>query len=287
MVGIGILLGLTLTVTPAKPEVKLGEAVELNVTVKNDGKDAESLPAIELDKRSVTLSIGEGGKQFVLQRKMDKAPETKSLAGGESWTGKVEWTPTRAGAYPIEANYAGKASAETKVKVDPAAGGETEVGILMETTKGPMTIRFFPEPAPNHVAWFAERVRTGFYDGLGFHRVIKTFMAQGGDPAGTGAGGPGYSIPSEFSNDPKYTHSFGRLSTARTMDPNSAGSQFFLCFDKAGFLDGQYTCLGEVTKDGWDTLRKIEEIGADRDPQKPKELVKITKATLVPLKAGG
>jgi peptidylprolyl isomerase len=279
MIGIGILLGLTLTVTPAKPEVTLGEPVELKVTVKEEGGDHVSLRELALDRRSVTLTVGEGASQWVYQRKLDKEP---AACDGSFTEATISWTPVRAGDYPIEASYMGKASAATRVTVKPAANGATELGILMKTTKGDMTIRFFPEVAPNHVAHFAERVRTGFYDGLVFHRVIKNFMAQGGDPTGTGAGGPGYEIPQEFTNDPKYTHSFGRLSTARTNDPDSGGSQFFLCFEQATFLDGKYTVLGEVSE-GKDTLQKIEAIGADRDPQKPKELVKITKATLVPL----
>ena len=292
MLSIGILLGLVLTVTPAKPEVKLGEAVELKVTVTNDGKAPENVPALVLDKRSVTLQVGEGGKQFVVQRKLDAAPATKALAAGESMSETLAWTPVRAGSYPIEANFAEKTSGKTQVTVKPAAGGETELGLKMETSKGDMTLRFFPEAAPNHCAWFAERVRTGFYDGIGFHRVITGFMAQGGDPLWNdpmkkGTGGCGYTVPAEFSRDPKFTHSFGRLSTARTNLPDTGGSQFFLCFEKASFLDGQYTVLGEVTDDTKDVLKKIAEIGAERDPLPPKEKVVMKKVTLVPLKSAG
>jgi cyclophilin family peptidyl-prolyl cis-trans isomerase len=111
-------------------------------------------------------------------------------------------------------------------------------------------------------------------------------MAQGGDPQGTGQGGPGYTLPAEFTSDPKYSHTFGRLSMARTPDPDSAGSQFFICFERATFLDGKYTVFGEVSE-GKETVEKIEAIGAERDPQKPKEIVKITKAVLVPLPPRG
>lgn len=291
MLGIAVLLGLVVSAEPVKPEVTLGEAVEIKVTVKNDGKEAESLPAIVLDGRSVTLTVGEGAKQFVYTRKLDEAPKSESLAPGASATGTISYTPTTAGPMPIEVNFAQKGSADTKVTVKPTADGSTELGVQMVTTKGEMFIRFFPEVAPNHVAHFAERVRSGFYDGTQFHRVIKNFMAQGGDPGSkadpthAGSGGPGYSIPQEFTRKPEYTHSFGRLSTARTQDPNSGGSQFFLCFDQAKFLDGQYTVLGEVYE-GQPVLRAIEAIGADRDPAKPKEFVKITKAALVPVKKG-
>jgi len=292
MFGIAVLLGLAITAEPVKAEVTLGEAIEVKVTVKNDGKEPESLPAVVLDSRAVTLTIGEGAKQFVYQRKLDQAPALKTLAPGESAEGTISFTPITTGSYPIEVNFAGKGAAETKVAVKPTASGGTELGIHVITGKGEMHIRFFPEIAPNHVANFAERVRTGFYDGTQFHRVIKGFMAQGGDPTSkenpksAGAGGPGYSIPQEFTKKPEYTHGFGRLSTARTSDPDTGGSQFFLCFDNAKFLDGQYTVFGEVFE-GQPTVRALEAIGADRDPQKPKEFVKITKTALVPVKPRG
>lgn len=288
MLGIAVLLGLAVTAEPVKAEVALGEAIEIKVTVKNDGTEPEKLPAVVLDKRAVTLSIGEGGGQFVYQRKLDSAPETKTLAPGESASGTVSFTPVRAGAVPVTVHFAGKGEAETKVTVKPGEGGATELGAVIQTGKGAMRLRFFPEVAPNHVAHFAERIRTGFYDGTQFHRVIIGFMAQGGDPgskdepARAGAGGPGYSIPQEFTRKAEYTHSYGRLSTARTQDPDSGGSQFFLCFDNAKFLDGQYTVLGEVFE-GQDTLKAIEAIGAPRDPMKPKEYVKIGQASLAPV----
>lgn len=281
-----LLLGLTLTVEPAAPEVTLGAPIELKLTLKNDGKAPHTGPALKLDERSVQLTIGEGAKQFVYSRKNDEAPAAETLAPGASWSGTVSFMPVRAGNYPIEASYMGKASAETKVAVKPGKDGASELAILMSTDKGDMKIRFFPEVAPNHVAHFAERVAKGFYNGLTLHRVIQKFMSQGGDPDGTGGGGPGYQIRSEFTRDPKYSHTFGRLSTARTRDPHSAGSQFFLCFDEATFLDGQYTVLGEVFE-GQETLRKIEAIGVPPKTEgKPKEIVKITTATLVPVKAG-
>jgi peptidylprolyl isomerase len=284
IVPVMILLGLSLTVEPVKKEVTLGEAVEVKVTVKDDGGTALPLPVM-FDKNSVTLTIGSGKDQFVYQRRVEG-----DVKPGEGGATTVSWTPTRSGDYAIEANYAGKASGETKVSVKPAKGGETELGALVSTTEGDMTLRFFPEIAPNHVAHFAERVRTGFYDGTVFHRIIQTFMAQGGDPTGTGRGGPGYTIPAEFTNDKKYSHTFGRLSTARTQVRDSAGSQFFLCFDQATFLDGQYTVFGEVVE-GKDVVKKLEAKG---DPQGapgngmlPKErMPKIVKATLVPIKSG-
>jgi cyclophilin family peptidyl-prolyl cis-trans isomerase len=104
-------------------------------------------------------------------------------------------------------------------------------------------IEMRPDLAPQHCAHIKELVRRGFYDGIVFHRVIAGFMAQTGDPTGTGSGGSGRHVPGEFSDEP---HVRGILSMARTSDPNSADSQFFICFDDARFLDRQYTVWGRV-----------------------------------------
>lgn len=114
-----------------------------------------------------------------------------------------------------------------------------------------MKIELYPETAPNTVASFVKLVQDGFYNGLGFHRVIPGFMIQGGDPDGNGTGGPGYEIKGEFSangfkNDLK--HTLGVLSMARTMIPDSAGSQFFIMVADAPHLDGQYAAFGKITE---------------------------------------
>lgn len=128
-----------------------------------------------------------------------------------------------------------------------------------------MKAELYPEVAPNTVNNFISLVKKGFYDGLVFHRVIRGFMIQGGDPQGTGMGGPGYSIKGEFSyngfsNDLKHTP--GVLSMARAMDPNSAGSQFFIMHETSPHLDGQYAAFGKVT-DGLDVVNKIAEVPTD------------------------
>ena len=128
-----------------------------------------------------------------------------------------------------------------------------------------MKAELYPEVAPNTVNNFISLVKKGFYDGLVFHRVIRGFMIQGGDPQGTGKGGPGYSIKGEFtyngfSNDLKHTP--GVLSMARAMDPNSAGSQFFIMHETSPHLDGQYAAFGKVT-DGLDVVNKIAEVPTD------------------------
>ena len=129
------------------------------------------------------------------------------------------------------------------------------------TTEGEMVIEFWPDVAPNTVANFKKLASQGFYDGTCFHRVIKDFMIQGGDPqtkdpakeAVWGTGGPGYTIKAEFNDR---SHQRGVVSMARSNDPNSAGSQFFICHGDPTFLDRQYTAFGKLIK-GDDVLEKI------------------------------
>ena len=118
--------------------------------------------------------------------------------------------------------------------------------LIIETTRGPVTVELRPDLAPNHVKRIKELARQVFYDGVVFHRVIDGFMAQTGDPSGngTGTGGMGERLKAEFSKEP---HSRGAVSMARTNDPDSARSQFFICFKDSNFLDGQYTVWGKVT----------------------------------------
>jgi peptidyl-prolyl cis-trans isomerase B (cyclophilin B) len=131
---------------------------------------------------------------------------------------------------------------------------------VIKTAYGEMTIAFWPDVAPKTVENFKKLARSGFYDGTAFHRVIKGFMIQGGCPntkAGEsgmpGTGGPGWKVKAEFNKKP---HVRGVISMARSSDPDSAGSQFFLCHGNAGFLDGKYTAFGELVK-GDDVLEKI------------------------------
>ena len=130
---------------------------------------------------------------------------------------------------------------------------------------GVMKAELYPDIAPNTVNNFVSLVRSGFYDGTIFHRVIPGFMIQGGDPDGTGTGGPGYSIKGEFSQNGFQNgliHQRGVLSMARTMDPDSAGSQFFVMVDDAPHLDGAYAAFGKVIE-GMDVVNKIAETRTD------------------------
>lgn len=136
----------------------------------------------------------------------------------------------------------------------------SETKAIIDTKFGNIELRFLPEVAPNHVNNFIELAKKGFYDGTTFHRVIPRFMIQGGDPNSKqpdrskhGQGGPGYTIKAEFNNKP---HKRGTLSMARAADPDSAGSQFFICVADSPFLDGKYTVFGEVVS-GMEVADKI------------------------------
>jgi peptidyl-prolyl cis-trans isomerase B (cyclophilin B) len=148
--------------------------------------------------------------------------------------------------------------------------GERPVVTMTMDTGGIVKIELYPDIAPNTVNNFIELAKDGFYDGLIFHRVIPDFMIQGGDPDGNGTGGPGYGIKGEFSSngfDNELSHADGVVSMARSQDPNSAGSQFFIVTGQADYLDGDYAAFGKVV-DGMDVVKDIEaaETGAQDKP---------------------
>jgi peptidyl-prolyl cis-trans isomerase B (cyclophilin B) len=146
-------------------------------------------------------------------------------------------------------------------KKEPATMSEPKEVAVIKTSEGEMVAEFWPDVAPKTVENFKKLAKSGFYDGTAFHRVIKGFMIQGGDPltkdeskqSRWGTGDPGYKIDAEFN---KKSHERGVLSMARSQDPNSAGSQFFICHGAPKFLDGQYTAFGKLLK-GDDVLEKI------------------------------
>ena len=141
---------------------------------------------------------------------------------------------------------------------------DPENTLILETTKGPVTIAMRPDLAPGHVKQIKELVRKKFYDGIVFHRVIEGFMAQTGCPQGTGTGGSGQKLKAEFSGD---KHVRGTVSMARAQNPDSGDSQFFICFAAAPFLDGQYTVWGQVTE-GMENVDKIKRGEPVKDPDK-------------------
>tara|TARA_B100000575_G_scaffold290625_1_gene294665 strand:+ start:372 stop:899 length:528 start_codon:yes stop_codon:yes gene_type:complete len=140
-------------------------------------------------------------------------------------------------------------------------GGQT---LLLETSKGKVEIKMLPQLAPKHVARITELANSGFYDGVIFHRVIPGFMAQTGDPDGNGMGGSGQKLEAEFTD---YEYREGTVGMARSMNPNSGDSQFFICFEGCGHLTGQYTVWGQVAS-GMDTIHKIAIGEPPADPDK-------------------
>jgi peptidyl-prolyl cis-trans isomerase B (cyclophilin B) len=164
-----------------------------------------------------------------------------------------------------------------------------EVAII-KTTEGDMTIEFWSDVAPNTVENFKKLAKQGFYNGTAFHRIIKGFMIQGGDPltkdpsmeARWGSGDPGYKIKAEFNAK---SHQRGVISMARSNDPDSAGCQFFICLGNASFLDGKYTAFGHVIK-GDDVLGKIGDtpvkMGSGGEASKPTKRVEVKSVDIVP-----
>jgi peptidylprolyl isomerase len=143
---------------------------------------------------------------------------------------------------------------------------QPEHTLIIETTKGPVTVEMRPDLAPNHVARIKELARQGFYDGVVFHRVIDGFMAQTGDPTGTGRGGSGQKLRAEFNAEP---HTRGAVSMARAQSPDSGDSQFFICFDDATFLDRQYTVWGRVV----DGMENVDKLARGEPPAKPDKMI--------------
>lgn len=149
-----------------------------------------------------------------------------------------------------------------------APKADLENTLYLDLKDGRVVIEMRPDLAPKHVARIKELVRKGFYDGLSFHRVIPGFMAQGGDPTGTGTSGSGQNIPAEFSSEPFVR---GTVGMARAQSPNSADSQFYICFADAQFLNGQYTVWGKVTSG----MEFVDKIAPGEPPANPDKIVKM------------
>jgi peptidyl-prolyl cis-trans isomerase B (cyclophilin B) len=180
------------------------------------------------------------------------------------------------------------ATEEKKQETTPM-NSPNEVAVI-KTTEGDMVLQFWTDAAPNTIENFKKLARKGFYDGTIFHRIVKGFMIQGGDPnskdpakeSSYGQGGPGYNVNAEF-ND--HSHDRGVISMARSSDPNSAGSQFFICLAPVHRLDHQYTTFGKLIK-GQDVLEKIGDIEVTKnsmgEPSKPTKRVVIESIKIVP-----
>lgn len=147
-----------------------------------------------------------------------------------------------------------------------SANADSGKTLLLETTKGQVEITMLPDLAPNHVARISELANNGFYDGVIFHRVIPGFMAQTGDPDGTGMGGSGQKLKAEFTD---YEYKVGTVGMARSMSPDSGDSQFFICFEGCGHLTGQYTVWGQVERG----MENIYDITPGEPPASPDQIL--------------
>lgn len=174
-------------------------------------------------------------------------------------------------------------------KGEQLMAADTNEVAVVETKFGKMVIEFWDKDAPNTVANFKKLAKDGFYNGTAFHRIMKGFMIQGGDPLSkepgnpnVGTGGPGYKIKAEFNS---HKHELGVISMARSQHPDSAGSQFFICLGTQSFLDGQYTAFGKLVA-GVDVLQKIGDVETKMSPMGeksvPVERVVVEKVTIVP-----
>lgn len=277
------------TMKVAAKTVELGRPIEVEVTITNAGTEATRIKEVVHDTQSVSFAIVWNRsttfeyERIVMWGASEREWETRYVEPGDSITETFEIPTLVPGPVQIGARYRGAGdtvvrSTPTTVKVTPPADGG-ELVARFATNYGEYVVALWPDVAPNTSLHFVELVRTGFYDDVSFHRLAPGFVLQGGDPVGNGTGDAGYNLRAEF-NERK--HVSGVLSMARSEDPDSAGSQFFVCLGPAPHLDNAYTAFGEVV-DGFDTtIRKIEREAERYDPPSDRlwDDVVIEKATL-------
>lgn len=302
-----------MTVTVAKPAVALGDDIVFHFKLTNTAKSTVKATLPRLDQHAVSFRVREPDGSVATVTRIHGEPqgdghwkyegmEAKDLAPGESAEGDVSTVAIEAGTLGFAAQYyrPGAPGVQTgptiEITVTPADAARPRLGVQMETSHGPYTAVLRPDVAYNTCESFATLVKKGFYSGLKFHRIINGFMAQGGDPAGTGGGSSEYYIPLEATPEVKLRHTRGVLSMARTggtrIAQDTAGSQFFLMFTRYPSLDRDYpreqggdgfgyTAFAQMVE-GDDTLTKLESAGSPSGA--PKELVQIQTAKLVELK---
>jgi len=193
-------------------------------------------------------------------KRLDRAQKLAVLAGDEAFGHRLHKPPSP---HPMSEQGADVAQLQPPQADELPELIETAKTsqVRLATTKGDIVFTFYPEDAPTHSAAFVKLAKSGFYDGLKFHRVEPGFVIQGGDPDGDGTGGPGYRLKAEFNTRP---HVRGTVAMARSSSPDSGGSQFYICLDDARFLDNQYTVFGQMI-DGFealDAIRKGDAMGA-------------------------
>lgn len=292
--------GLTVRLEPASRIVHEGKPIDLRLMI--ECRDEAKLPAGVL--AGMALEVEVGGKKRTVGKSAGSGKVT--VAAGT----RIERTLTMpadalAGAggggelLPVKISWPGLEGASTAVRLAPdlsAVAVEdldlSQTKVLLVTNHGEMTVRFFADKAPRHVANFIKLAKDGFYDGTKFHRIIRGFMVQGGCPntkegatGEPGTGSPGYTVDAEFNADIK--HKKGVLSMARGGNPNSAGCQFFICHGDAPWLDGQYSAFG-VLDSGVDTLDRIAAVpvtaSRSGEASMPLEPVHLYAAVVLPVR---
>lgn len=294
-----------LSVTLSAPEsLTLGEDLVLSVKIENTGEAEAPLRPVALSSHSVFVEVsGRRWKRpYALLRFPGGIPNLKpgpqsQLGPGKSLEGKISIPTVETGAFELRVGVTGHVpfplprgervqpyySAKHKVDVRPTESGAVRYQVLMKTNHGEVRLSLDDEAAPCSVRNFVRLIRKDFYSGLTFHRVIKGFMIQGGDPKGDGSGGPGYSIPAEFSRTRQ--HRPGTLAMARTGHPHTAGSQFYVCLGAPRHLDGQYTIFGQVVE-GQSVIDAIGALPVGKG-DKPTQDAVIQSMTLTPVDAEG
>ena len=271
-----------LKLTVEASEVDLGDPITFNVTLAKRKGKAHQVNALRLARNSVSLRVTLGEKKRTITRiygqmqksrdgrtaMRDDKPPMQELKRGHPLEFELPVLAIRAGELSFAAVYTGLPkgkgpamllSEPVKVKV-VAPEGEKEIAARMVTSEGTMVFTFNTDATYNTALNFLTLAKAGRYQGLTFHRILKEFMAQGGDPKGNGTGGPGYAIHREI--DPTVKHARGVLSMARSDAPNSGGSQFFVMFGPRPNLDGAYSAFGKMVE-GEKTLAALEAVKTD------------------------
>lgn len=312
---------LSLSAALSVGKVEVGQLATLKVTLTNTSSAAIELPKLAEDRQLISFDVQlDGGRTFAFEKITPSPFQTKldwptaKLEAGKSWTLEVPFPAIQAGKLVITTHYGRKAAPRLKAKpahvkaapvtleMVPTASGADRISIRLTTSMGPIHMRLFPSDALGTSLHYARLIqvgakssgkgelRTPFYNGLNFHRVMAGFMIQGGCPLGNGLGDAGYSIPAEFAKPgadgqipERLRHVPGRLSMARSSHEDSAGTQFYICTATPTHLDGKYTCFGEVTR-GLDVAMTIAEVDADQS-SKPKTDVTIDNVRIVPVKS--
>lgn len=284
-----------LTVTTERDTYQLGEPVELSLVLTNHTNRTLRLGVPRIGTDSFTIRVRQGLARATVERihqRVDKElgqlvpvpNDIQRVGGGETLEatvtttalvpGEQTWTPQ----YRWQGGLGIVTAEPLKLRVEAPAN--RQVGARIVTNQGELQVRLRPDLAYNTVESFVSLVRSGFYDGLTFHRIVRNFMAQGGDPKGDGSGGPGYFLPLEAHEH--LPHEKGVLSMARMSPPDTAGSQVFLMFTRRPDLDPGpmgpgYTTFGRVIE-GLPVLDRIEELGWEQDGRPPREPVVIESA---------